>query len=193
MILKHSDRLRELGGPGSGNWGHLGIPGYRGGSQSGSGGIHARPDNYKDKKGGEKKEDKPKDTEKSKRETYIDDKSEFGATPELESKLDAALGDKNWDEIEVDAIKGAIDDNNKDVIITRSSEFKRNPDKGGFQSGSGGIFGGEITEEDENSIYMTGKEYTTKDTRVMQYKIPKNIEDKDYRGNVVKTFHPSKL
>lgn len=63
MILKHSDRLRELGGPGSGNWGHLGIPGYRGGSQAGSGGIHARPDNYKDKKGGEKKEDKKDDIE----------------------------------------------------------------------------------------------------------------------------------
>jgi hypothetical protein len=43
--------VRDLGGPGSGNWGHLGIPGYRGGSQAGSGGVHARPENYKEKKG----------------------------------------------------------------------------------------------------------------------------------------------
>lgn len=42
MILKHSDRIRELGGPGSGNFGHAGIPGQRGGSQKGSGGI-AKP------------------------------------------------------------------------------------------------------------------------------------------------------
>jgi hypothetical protein len=54
MILKHKDRIREFGGPGSGNWGHLGIPGYHGGSQAGSGGVHARPDNYKEKKGGKK-------------------------------------------------------------------------------------------------------------------------------------------
>lgn len=37
MILKHSDRIRELGGPGSGNFGHAGRPGERGGSQKGSG------------------------------------------------------------------------------------------------------------------------------------------------------------
>ena len=42
MRLLHSDRLRELGGPGSGNWGHAGRPGQRGGSQRGSGGI-AKP------------------------------------------------------------------------------------------------------------------------------------------------------
>lgn len=35
------------GGPGSGNWGHSGIPGWRGGSQAGSGGVHARPENYR--------------------------------------------------------------------------------------------------------------------------------------------------
>jgi len=38
MILYHRDSLRELGGPGSGNWGHAGIPGQRGGSQKGTGG-----------------------------------------------------------------------------------------------------------------------------------------------------------
>ncbi len=38
MILKHSDRLREFGGPGSGNFGHAGRPGERGGSSKGNGG-----------------------------------------------------------------------------------------------------------------------------------------------------------
>lgn len=55
-LLKTSDdtfvwKIRAIlnGGPGSGNWGHVGIPGWRGGSQAGSGGVHARPDNYKEK------------------------------------------------------------------------------------------------------------------------------------------------
>ena len=66
MKLYHKDSLREFGGPGSGNWGHIGIPGYRGGSQRGSGGVHARPDNYKEKKadgkkkGPDKNDDSPK-------------------------------------------------------------------------------------------------------------------------------------
>lgn len=38
MILLHKDRLRELGGPGSGNFGHAGRPGERGGSGEGGGG-----------------------------------------------------------------------------------------------------------------------------------------------------------
>lgn len=46
MILYHSERLRELGGPGSGNFGHSGRPGERGGSGEGWGGggdasVHA--------------------------------------------------------------------------------------------------------------------------------------------------------
>jgi len=39
MKLYHRDSLRELGGPGSGNWGHAGRPGERGGSQKGTGGV----------------------------------------------------------------------------------------------------------------------------------------------------------
>ena len=50
MILYHRDSIRELGGPGSGNWGHAGIPGQRGGSQKGTGGLSKRPESYKEKK-----------------------------------------------------------------------------------------------------------------------------------------------
>ena len=38
-IIVTRDGMRLLGGPGSGNFGHAGIPGQRGGSAKGSGGI----------------------------------------------------------------------------------------------------------------------------------------------------------
>lgn len=38
-IIVTRDGMRLLGGPGSGNFGHAGIPGQRGGSSSGGGGV----------------------------------------------------------------------------------------------------------------------------------------------------------
>lgn len=113
--------LKELGGPGSGNWGHIGIPGYHGGSQAGSGGVHARPDNYKDKKPAgkkepEKKEDK--DTDKS-----VDKDIKDMTTKEINSMVDD-LRKEEEDKYKSKDYKGSAEARKKIESIMKKVGYK---------------------------------------------------------------------
>lgn len=119
MILKHSDRIRELGGPGSGNWGHAGIPGQRGGSApKGSGG------------GGESK---GKNESKAQKESKIVHASGPGSekghwdmplsTEEFDSLQD--YGQSGYRSINGDLYKGKISKGNQKTIDTLDSILDR--------------------------------------------------------------------
>lgn len=113
MQMALSNHLRTLGGPGSGNFDHAGIPGQQGGSAPGDGGG--------DKSGGG-------DDETSTSSDVSDDtlKSVFSKSPEkMRKKLDKAFSGA-WSEDEINKIKAGKDAG----LETYSGEIGRD----GFES-----------------------------------------------------------
>lgn len=115
MILHHKDRLRELGGPGSGNFGHAGIPGQRGGSApKGSGGGESKG----------KAEPKQKESKLTQSEKYAIQDYSGDQFQELNSKLRS--GDpltKSQENLAKD-LDSAIDKVDKvDGIVYRTVSF----------------------------------------------------------------------
>ena len=147
--------LRELGGAGSGNWGHIGIPGYRGGSQRGSGGVESRPDNYKEKhaerKASKEKKEGPKTDEKY--DAIVKERHDALLSSKLgPGSLDNARKEDAIDETEDKAIYEHVKAG-KDVIEVPKSIMNQ---KFGYEAseikGAPGAYSGAITKSTEKAI-----------------------------------------
>jgi hypothetical protein len=171
---------REFGGPGSGNWGHIGIPGWRGGSQKGSGGIESRPDNYAEKKGVGKTEKK----EEPKKDNLFDENGEEGASVELANKLNSAFGEGGWISNDVSNIRSAKAAG-LDVVAGFGSE------KPETRIAKRSVYSGKIVSTDEkfisietgNKIIHVYKKYT-KDIDSGKSPI-KGYVEKIYSGTII--------